>query len=196
MFVTRFGPGTPETGPNRVFALKTPPSYVKRVSWVHPAWPARRSFWVCIKSGRPILAPQGPKNGQNGPFRAISGKNRINGCDATEISVILPVGIFRIDSQTARLRLVFCRKPVFTRRRARIHGASGTKLPFRCNSLRRSTPTGPKGRKAPSGPFGPLGQPARFARRLDNFVEKDECSPHDNETRHLNDIRNVQTLIL
>ena len=72
-------------------------------------------------------------------------------------------------SQTARLRPVFRRKTVFTRRRARIHGASGTKLPFRCNSLRRSTPTGPKGRKAPSGPFSPLGQPARFARRLDKL---------------------------
>ena len=45
-----------------------------------------------------------------------------------------------------------------------IHGAGGTKLPFRCNSLRRSTPAG---QKAPSGPFSPLGQPARFARRLD-----------------------------
>ena len=91
--------------------------------------------------------------------------------------MILPVGIFRIDSQTARLRPVFRRKPVFTRRRARIHGASGTKLPFRCNSLRRSTPTGPKGRKAPSGPFGPLGQPARFARRLDDQDHPDIDGP-------------------
>ena len=64
---------------------------------------------------------------------------------------------------------VFRRKSVFTRRRVRIHWAGGTKLPFRCNSLRRSPPAGPKGRKAPSGPFSPLGQPARFARRLDNL---------------------------
>merc|ERR1711989_295093 len=63
----------------------------------------------------------------------------------------------------------FCQKPVFTHRRVRIHGASGTKLPFRCNSLRRSTPAGPKGRKAPMGPFSPLGQSARFARRLENL---------------------------
>ena len=61
----------------------------------------------------------------------------------------------------------FSPKTHFHLRRVRVHGASGTKLPFRCNSLRRSTPAGPKGRKAPSGPFSPLGQPARFARRLD-----------------------------
>ena len=30
-------------------------------------------------------------------------------------------------------------------------GAGGTKVPFRCNSLRRSTPAGPK------GPLGPAG---------------------------------------
>jgi len=46
--VTRFGPWAPETGPNGVFALKTPPLYGKWVAWVHPAWPARRSFWVSV----------------------------------------------------------------------------------------------------------------------------------------------------
>jgi len=48
------------------------------------------------------LAPWGPKNGQNGPFRATGGKNRIDGCDGTEISVVLPLGIIRIDEKTAR----------------------------------------------------------------------------------------------
>ena len=52
-------------------------------------------------------------------------------------------------------------------------------MPFRCNSLRRSAPTGPKGRKVPSGPFSPLGQPARFARRLDvnnvYYVDHQTC---------------------
>jgi len=55
------------------------------------------------------------------------------------------------------LRPVFRRKSVFTRRRVRVGGAGGTKVPFRCNSLRRSTPAGPKGRKVPSGPFDPMG---------------------------------------
>ena len=32
---TRFGPGTPETGPNRVFAAETQQLYGKRVTWVH-----------------------------------------------------------------------------------------------------------------------------------------------------------------
>ena len=48
------------------------------------------------------MAPWGPKNGQNGPFRATGGKNRIDGCDGTEISVVLPLGIIRIDEKTAR----------------------------------------------------------------------------------------------
>ena len=51
------GPGTLETGPNRVFALKTLPSYGKRVTWVHLARPARRD---CS-----ILTPWSPKNGRN-----------------------------------------------------------------------------------------------------------------------------------
>ena len=41
-----------------------------------------------------------------------------------------------------RLRPVFCLKSVFTLRRVRIHWASGTNMPFRCNSLRRSAPAG------------------------------------------------------
>ena len=45
------------------------------------------------------FGPLGPKNG---PFRATSGKNRIDGCDGTEISVVLPLGIIRIDEKTAR----------------------------------------------------------------------------------------------
>ena len=34
---TRFGPGTSETGPNRVFAAETQQLYGKRVTWVHLA---------------------------------------------------------------------------------------------------------------------------------------------------------------
>ena len=40
------------------------------------------------------------------------------------------------------LRPVFRRKSVFPRGRVRVGGADGTKVPFRCNSLRRSTPAG------------------------------------------------------
>ena len=35
-----------ETGPNRVFASKTQQLYGKRETWVRPARPAHRSFWV------------------------------------------------------------------------------------------------------------------------------------------------------
>ena len=48
------------------------------------------------------FGPWGPKNGRNGPIRATGGKNRIDGCDATEISLVLPLGIVRIDEKTAR----------------------------------------------------------------------------------------------
>ena len=34
-----------------------------------------------------------PLPARNGPFRAGSGKNQINGCDGTEISVVLPLGL-------------------------------------------------------------------------------------------------------
>ena len=45
-----------------------------------------------------ISAPWGPKNGRNGPIWAIDRKNRIGGCDSTEISVVLSLGIIRIDA--------------------------------------------------------------------------------------------------
>ena len=35
-------------------------------------------------------------------FLATGGKNRIDGCDGTKISVVLPLGIIRIDEKTAR----------------------------------------------------------------------------------------------
>ena len=38
--------------------------------------------------------------------------------------------------------VLFCQKPVFTCRQVRIHWAGRTKLPFQCNSLRRSVPAG------------------------------------------------------
>jgi hypothetical protein len=46
-----------------------------------------------------MLGPWGPKNGRNSPFGAIGGKNRINGCDATNISVVLPLGIIRFSAK-------------------------------------------------------------------------------------------------
>ena len=72
-----------------------------------------------------------------------------------------PLELFGLIQKTARPRPVFCQKLVFTHRRVRINGASGTKLPFRCISLRRSTP---------AGPSGPKSQPARCARQLDKFT--------------------------
>merc|ERR1712020_739203 len=58
---TRFGPGTPETGPNRVFSFLTQQLYGKRVTWVHPARPARCSFWVRCQKCMFHFGPLGPE---------------------------------------------------------------------------------------------------------------------------------------
>ena len=42
--------------------------------------------------------PPGPKKGQKGPFGATHGKNGIDGLEAIEICLVLPVGVFGIDS--------------------------------------------------------------------------------------------------
>ena len=65
-----FRPGGPRTSPNRVFALKTPQSYGKRVTWVHSAQPACHSFWQSIKKSVSHFGPQGPKKW---PRRPVSG---------------------------------------------------------------------------------------------------------------------------
>ena len=67
-------------------------------NWVGPIFIC--GFRVAAKlafSDRP-QTPQGPKKGQKGPFGATHWKNGIDGLEATEISVVLPVGVFRIDS--------------------------------------------------------------------------------------------------
>ena len=74
---------------------KTQHLYGKRETWVHSARPVHRER---TKVYVPFRAPGARKNGRNGPFRAIDGKNRINTCNGTEISVVSPLGIFRIDS--------------------------------------------------------------------------------------------------
>ena len=98
--------------------------------------------------------PKGPINGRNDPFRATDGKNRFYICH-TKISAVLPVGTFRIDSWPAWPQIVLRRKPVFTHWRFRNYWAGGTTLPFWCNSLRRSTPAGPKGH-AQAGQQSPM----------------------------------------
>ena len=72
--VTRFGPWAPETGPNGVFAHETPQSYGKRVAWVHPARPARRSFWV---SGQKCMSHFGPLGPEKQPKRPVSGHRQL-----------------------------------------------------------------------------------------------------------------------
>ena len=57
------------------------------------------------------MAPWGPKNDRNGPIRAIGGKKRIDGCNGTDISVVLPLGIIRIDGETARYGPFFAENP-------------------------------------------------------------------------------------
>ena len=42
------------------------------------------------------LTPRGPKKGQKGPFGAIHAKNGIDRLEANRISVVLPLGVFKI----------------------------------------------------------------------------------------------------
>ena len=121
----------------------------KRVTWVHLARAQHRSFWVRTQKWTLHFGPLGP---EKRPKRPDSGHRREK-----------PNRWLRRHRNFARstpwnrpdwwkngpLRPVFRRKSVFTRQRVRVGGAGGTKVPFRCNSLRRSTLAGPKGRKVP-----------------------------------------------
>ena len=49
------------------------------------------TLYVHILSGQKLI-----KNAKNGPFGATHVKNGIDGCDATEISLVPPIGVFRI----------------------------------------------------------------------------------------------------
>jgi len=65
-------------------------------NWVGPIFIC--GFRVAAKlafSDRP-LAPRGPKKGQKGPFGATHAKNGIDRVEANEISVVLPLGVFKI----------------------------------------------------------------------------------------------------
>ena len=54
-------------------------------------------------SDRP-WTPRGPKKGQNGPFGATHVKNGTDGLEVTEISLVPPIGVFRILAKTAPQR--------------------------------------------------------------------------------------------
>ena len=65
-------------------------------NWVGPIFIC--GFRVAAKlafSDRP-LTPRGPKKGQKGPFGATHAKNGIDRVEANEISVVLPLGVFKI----------------------------------------------------------------------------------------------------
>ena len=55
------------------------------------------------KSEFPIFGPQGPKNGQKGPFGATDAKNRFNGCNGIKMMIILPTGCFCLRLQITQL---------------------------------------------------------------------------------------------
>ena len=59
------------------------------------------------KSEYPIFSPQGPKNGQKGPFGATDAKNRFNGYNGIEMTIILPTGSFCLRLQMAQIQYVF-----------------------------------------------------------------------------------------
>ena len=111
-------------------------------------------------SDRP-WTPPGPKKGQKGPFRGYTREKRDRRARSQQnfgrsgflhkrpSSVVSPSGLrlfpktrFGPGTPQNGPESRFCFK--------------GTKLPFRCNSLRRSTPAGSQWLKGPVGTFRPL----------------------------------------
>ena len=101
-------------------------------------------------------------------FRPPAGKTESTGGTAPKFRSFYPLEL----SGLMKKRPVFRRKSVFTRRRVRVGGAGGTKVPFRCNSLRRSTPLAQRAERSLRDLSSLWGQPARFARRLDNSLSE------------------------
>ena len=112
------------------------------------------------------FGPWGPKNGRNGPIRATGGKNRIDGCDGTEISLVLPLGIVRIDEKTARYGPFFAENQFSPADEFVLVGLVVRKCHFdvtACAEARRLAQRAERSLRDLSSLWG---QPARFARRL------------------------------
>ena len=67
---------------------------------MHLARAQHRSIWVRYQKWGFHFGPLGPE-------KRPSGKNRIDGCDGTEILLVLPLGIVRIDEKTANIHYIF-----------------------------------------------------------------------------------------
>ena len=132
-----FSPGTPGTGPNRVFSSKTQYLCGKRVTWVHVAHPVHHSFWVRYQKCMFHLGPLGPEKQWKRPV--LGGQREKSNWRLRphrNFGRLTPWNRpdwWKNGPATAH----FCRKSVFTCRRSRVDGAGGKKVPFRCNSMRR-----------------------------------------------------------
>ena len=113
------------------------------------------------------MAPWGPKNGRNGPFRATGGKNRIDGCDGTEISVVLPLGIIRIDEKTARYGPFFAENQFSPADEFVLVGLVVRKCHFDVTACAEARQLAQRAERSLRDLSALLGQPARFARRLE-----------------------------
>ena len=92
------GPPTDNCGPPGATSGPLFPSNMtlQESNWVGPIFIC--GFRVASKlafSDRP-LAPRGPKKGQKGPFGATHVKNGTDRLEANGISVVLPLGVFKI----------------------------------------------------------------------------------------------------
>merc|ERR1711989_70126 len=90
----------------------------------------------------PFWPPRARKTAETAHFGPSVGKTESTAATPPKFRSFYPLELFGLIHKRPGQDPFFCQKPVFTHQRVRIHGASGTKLPFRCNSLRRSTPAG------------------------------------------------------
>ena len=92
-----------------------------------------------------VVLPFGPPGARKTPemarFGRATGKIELTAASAPKFRLSDPLessGLMKKRPATAHFR----RKSVYTCRRSGVDGAGGTKVPFRCNSLRQSAPAG------------------------------------------------------
>ena len=137
-----FRPGDPRNGPESRFFFSDP-----TIIWEKGNLGAPGSTCPLLLLGEmqevsfPFWPPGARKTAKTARFGPPAGKTESTAATAPKFRSFHPLESSGL-MKNGPLRPVFRRKSVFTRRRVRVGGAGGTKVPFRCNSLHRSAPAG------------------------------------------------------
>ena len=137
-----FRPADPPNGPESGFFFSYP-----TIIWEKGNLGAPGSACPLLLLGEmpevepPFRPPGSRKTGETARFGPPAGKTESTAATAPKFRSFYPLESSEL-MKNGPLRPLFRQKSVFTRRRVRVGGAGGTKVPFRCNSLRRSAPAG------------------------------------------------------